>query len=198
MTAFIGPAGAGFVAGKRAALLGFAGADTGDVRLDGLHVDDVIGGVGEGFAVLLASEAEAKLRASAICLGIAEHACLEAIGYATAREHRGVPIGERFQTIQWLLAECEARTEAIRALIDRAGRITDEGGCTAALAAKVKLMSSRLCREVTSDAVQVHGAYGYSREFDIEMLYRQAKMYEVVQGVSELNRVIVARDVLAT
>jgi alkylation response protein AidB-like acyl-CoA dehydrogenase len=161
-----------------------------------MPVSDVVGEPGQGFAVLLRSEAEAKLRASAICLGIAEHALSDAVDYARTRLHRGAPIGEKFPTIQWLLAECAARTEAIRALVDRGAGRFDAGGDGAALAARVKLMASRLCREVVSDAVQVHGAYGYSRAFDVEMLYRQAKMYELVQGVSEINRVIIARELL--
>lgn len=179
-------------------MLGFAGADTGPVSIESMPVRHVLGEIGEGFAVLLAGEAEAKLRASAICLGMAEHATEAAIDYARTRTHRGVPIGQKFQTIQWLVAECAARTEAIRALVERAGRLVDEGGDVSALAARVKLMSSRLAREVASDAVQVHGAYGYSREYDAEMLYRQSKMYELVQGVSELNRIIIARDALGS
>jgi alkylation response protein AidB-like acyl-CoA dehydrogenase len=196
LTAFIGDTGPGFIPEKREPLLAFAGADTGAVRIENMPVRHVLGPVGDGFAVLLASEADAKLRASAICQGIAEHACDEAIAYANGRLHRGTPLGEKFQTIQWLVAECAARTEAIRALVERAGRASDAGEPVGALAARVKLMASRLAREVTSDAMQVHGAYGYSKEFDIEMLYRQAKMYELVQGVSELNRVIIARDAL--
>jgi alkylation response protein AidB-like acyl-CoA dehydrogenase len=176
--------------------MGFAGADTGAVSLRDMRVSEVVGEPGQGFAVLLRSEAEAKLRASAICLGIAEHALADAVGYARTRTHRGAPIGEKFATIQWLLAECAARTEAIGAVVERGARRFDAGDDPTALAARVKLMASRLCREVVSDAMQVHGAYGYSRAFDVEMLYRQAKMYELVQGVSEINRVIIARDLL--
>lgn len=197
LTAFIGETGEGFEPGPREPMLGFAGADTGVVHIEDMPVRRMLGAPGEGFKVLLSGEAEAKLRASAICLGIAEHATQAAVSYARTRTHRGEPIGEKFQTIQWLIAECAARTEAIRAMVERAGRLMDQGGDVAALAARVKLMSSRLAREVASDAVQVHGAYGYSREYDAEMLYRQAKMYEVVQGVSELNRIIIARDALA-
>jgi alkylation response protein AidB-like acyl-CoA dehydrogenase len=196
LSAFIGQTTQGFEPGPREPMLGFAGADTGPVSIESMPVRHVLGEIGEGFAVLLAGEAEAKLRASAICLGMAEHATEAAIDYARTRTHRGVPIGQKFQTIQWLVAECAARTEAIRALVERAGRLVDEGGDVSALAARVKLMSSRLAREVASDAVQVHGAYGYSREYDAEMLYRQSKMYELVQGVSELNRIIIARDAL--
>lgn len=196
LTAFIGSTERGFVPGPREPMLGFAGADTGSVTIEDMPVRHVLGEPGEGFALLLAGEAEAKLRASAICQGIAEHATAAAISYARTRLHRGVPIGEKFQTIQWLVAECACRTEAIRGMVERAGRLADEGGDVAALAARVKLMSSRLAREAASDAVQVHGAYGYSREYDAEMLYRQAKMYELVQGVSELNRIIVARDAI--
>jgi alkylation response protein AidB-like acyl-CoA dehydrogenase len=176
--------------------MGFAGADTGQVSLDRLPVSDVVGEFGQGFQVLVSGEAEAKLRASAICLGISRHALLEATDYARTRTHRDQTIGEKFQTTQWLLAECAARVEAIEALVERGGRLADSGQGTGASAAKVKLMVSRLTRETVSDAMQVHGAYGYSRHFEIEMLYRQAKMYELVQGVSEINRVIIARSLL--
>jgi alkylation response protein AidB-like acyl-CoA dehydrogenase len=193
LTAFLGRTDTGFTPGPRE---GFAGADTGEVRLERMPVTDVVGELGQGFSVLLAGEAEAKLRASAICLGIARHALEDAVSYARTRTHRGQPIGEKFQTIQWLLAECGARVETVEALVDRGGRLSDEGLASGATAAKIKLMASRLTRETVSDAMQVHGAYGYSRQFDIEMLYRQAKMYELVQGVSEINRIIIARDLL--
>jgi alkylation response protein AidB-like acyl-CoA dehydrogenase len=197
LTAFVGPTAQGFMAGPREPLMGFAGADTGQVSFDRMPVSDVVGQFGQGFSVLVAGEAEAKLRASAICQGIARNALGQAVAYARARTHRGQPIGEKFQTIQWLLAECGARVEAIDALVERGGRLVDSGAATGSSAAKIKLMVSRLTREVVSDAMQVHGAYGFSRHFDIEMLYRQAKMYELVQGVSEINRIIIARDLLA-
>lgn len=196
LTAFLGETTDGFTPGRREPLLGLAGLDTGTVDIDGMHVHEILGDPGDGFRILLSGEAEAKLRASAACSGLAWHATQLAVDYARSREHRGTPIGEKFQTIQWLVAECAARAETIQALIERGSRLVDAGGDITAPAAKIKLMASRLAREVTSDAMQVHGAYGYTRDNDIEMLYRQAKMFEVVQGVSELNRVIIARDAL--
>jgi alkylation response protein AidB-like acyl-CoA dehydrogenase len=198
LTAFIGETDAGFVPAGRERLIAFGGADTGAVSLQSMRVWDTIGEPGDGFKVLLAAEAEAKLRASAICQGMAEHALREAVQYARKRLHRDRPIGEKFQSIQWLLAECSSRVEAIQALVERGGREIDAGKDVATSAARIKLMSSRLCRETVSDAVQVHGAYGISKAFDVEMLYRQAKVYELVQGVSELNRVIIARDLLGS
>lgn len=196
LTAFIGPTSEGFQALPRERLMAFNGADTGGVRLDGFVATHVVGEMGGGFDVLRAGESEAKLRASAISLGMAERALEVAARYAMERTHRGQPIGEKFQSTQWLLAECAAKVFTMRAVIDHAGRAFDRGDGTASSAASTKLMTSRLAREVATDCVQVLGAYGASKDHPAEMLYRQTKVYELVQGVSEINRTIIARDLL--
>lgn len=196
LTAFIGPTGEGFHALPRERLMAFNGADTGGVLLDGFRATHVLGEVGGGFDVLRAGESEAKLRASAISLGMAERALEVATRYALERTHRGQPIGEKFQSTQWLLAECAAKVFTIRAVVEHAGRAFDRGHGTASSAASTKLMTSRLAREVATDCVQVLGAYGASTDHPAEMLYRQTKVYELVQGVSEINRTIIARGLL--
>jgi alkylation response protein AidB-like acyl-CoA dehydrogenase len=196
LTAFIGATDRGFDAGPRERLLAFNGADTGPVALDGFVATHLVGPPGGGYDVLRRGEAEAKLRACAISLGVCENALAVATQYAGDRSHRGTPIGERFGSTQWLLAECAARTLAVRALVEQVGRDFDRSTITPGQAASAKLMCSRLAREVATDAVQVLGAYGASRDHPAEMLYRQAKVYELVQGVSEINRTIIANELM--
>lgn len=196
LSAFVGRTGAGFAPGRRERLLAFNGADTGGVELDGFLATHLVGAVGGGFDVLRRGEAEAKLRACAISLGICENALAVATEYARDRTHRGTPIGEKFASTQWLLAECLAKTVTVRALVEHAAHAFDWGTATPALAASAKLMTSRLAREVATDAVQVMGAYGASKDHPAEMLYRQAKVYELVQGVSEINRTIIANELM--
>ncbi|MET0886830.1 MAG: acyl-CoA dehydrogenase family protein [Mycetocola sp.] len=196
LTAFIGRTDEGFHAGARERLLAFNGADTGSVTLDGFMATHMLGSPAGGFDVLRRGEAEAKLRASAISLGICQNALAVATAYAQLRTHRGASIGEKFASTQWLLAECAAKTVTVHSLLEHAAAQFDHGVASAGLAASVKLMSSRLAREVATDAVQVLGAYGASRDYPVEMLYRQAKVYELVQGVSEINRTIIANELL--
>jgi len=196
LTAFVGRIDEGFRVGSRERLLAFNGADTGEVVLDGFRATHIIGTEGNGFDVLLTGEAEAKLRASAILQGIAEQAVELATEYARQRTHREVPIGEKFASIQWLLAEGSSRAVTIRALVEHGAAEFDSGRGGASLPATVKLVASRTAREVTNDCLQVFGAYGVSRDHEIERLYRQAKVYEVVQGVSEINRTIIAKHLL--
>jgi alkylation response protein AidB-like acyl-CoA dehydrogenase len=196
LTAFIGPTDVGFEPGPRERLLAFNGADTGPVALDGFVATHMLGPPGGGFDVLRRGEAEAKLRACAISLGICEDALAVAVDYARQRTHRDMPIGEKFQSTQWLLAECAAKTLTVRSLLDHAAREFDRGTASPGLAASAKLMCSRMAREVATDAVQVLGAYGASKDYRAEMLYRQAKVYELVQGVSEINRTIIANQLM--
>jgi alkylation response protein AidB-like acyl-CoA dehydrogenase len=171
---------------------------TAPVRLDEVRVpaDAVLGDPDDGFAVLIATEAEAKVRGCATCVGISERAVEEATRYALTREHRGVPIGRKFPTIQSLLGTMHARTLAARSLTMSVAAEIDAGLDVVGDAAAAKIIATQTAREVTSDAIQVCGAYGLSREFPIERLYREAKVFEVVQGVVELQRIIAARELM--
>lgn len=187
----------GFVPGARYDLVGLRGADTGDLNLDDAFAaeDAVLGTPGEGFDILLAVEAEAKVRSSAMCVGMAQAALDEALIYARHRLHRGVPIGEKFPTTQALIADIAVAAESARRLTYHAA--SELGTSTfARTAAMAKLHAATSARHAASLSMQVHGAYGYTNDYPIARIYRDAKAYEMIQGAAELQRVIVARSLL--
>jgi alkylation response protein AidB-like acyl-CoA dehydrogenase len=191
-------AGPGWSAGKPIEVLGFGGGEPGPVHLDGVRVPDshVVGGVEDGFEVMLAGEAQGKVRASAICVGIAQRALDEAVAYALQRTHRDESIGHKFASIQTHLAEMQAGILAARALVRSVAVLVDRGLPVSREAASARLVSGRVARETTSSALQVCGAYGWTREMVVERLFRESKFFEVTQGSAEVQRAIVAREVL--
>lgn len=173
--------------------------DTCPVYLEELRVPPtaVVGEADRGFDVLLATEAEAKVAGAASAVGMAERALEEASRYALERTHRGVPIGRKFPTIQSLLGDMASVVLAARAFTRAVAEKIDRGEPVAREAAAVKLVATRTAREVTSNALQVCGAYGLTADMPLLSLYRDAKITEVYGGVAEIQRIIVARETLA-
>lgn len=193
------PSSPGWSTGAPFELMAFGGVDASPVYLDGVRVagDALLGDATRGFDVMLAGEAQGKIRVAAICVGIAQRAVDEAAAYALGRTHRGEPIGHKFATIQALLGEMRASLLAARALVRSAAAMVDAGLPVGEVAAAARLVAGRAAREVTGAALQVCGAYGLTRELPLERLYREGKFFEVAQGVAEIQRVVVARHVLA-
>jgi len=189
----------GWGVGAPVEVMAFGGTGARPVYLDSVQVpaSGLVGEPGRGFEVMLTGEALGKLRVSAINVGVAQRALHEATAYALQRTHRGIPIGEKFAGIQSLLADMRAAVLAARALLYETAELHDvDGAGTGPRAAALRLVSGRAAREVTSNALQICGAYGMSRDMPLERLYREAKFYEVAQGSLELQRVIVGKDVL--
>ena len=180
-------------------VLAYGAAEARPVRLDSVRVpaQGLVGAVGDGFRVMLAGEALGKLRIAALNVGVAQRALDEATRYAVQRTHRGTAIGDKFPTIQALLAEMSASVLAARAALYDTARRLDAGGEVTGPVAALRLVTGRAATETTSAALQVCGAYGLSREMPVERLYRQAKFYEVAQGSLELQRVIAGKAVLS-
>jgi alkylation response protein AidB-like acyl-CoA dehydrogenase len=117
--------------------------------------------------------------------------------YALDRTHRGVSLGRKFPTIQALLGEMAASVDACRAHVAQVAALVDTGtGDVQRAAAAARIVAARTAREVTSDLMQICGAYGFTRELGAERLYREGKFFDVLQGVTEIQRIIVARSVL--
>jgi alkylation response protein AidB-like acyl-CoA dehydrogenase len=188
----------GWTTGPAPEVMAFGGTGARPVYLESVRAGagDLIGGVGGGFDVMLAGEAVGKLRVSAINVGVAQRALHEATAYALQRTHRGTAIGAKFAGIQSLLADMRAAVLAARALLYETARLHDDGADISARAAALRLVTGPAARKVTSDAMQICGAYGMTRDLPVERLYREAKFYDVAQGSLELQRVIVAKDVL--
>jgi alkylation response protein AidB-like acyl-CoA dehydrogenase len=194
----IDPATPGWSTDPPFELMAFGGVEAAPVQLDDVLVagDALLGEPGQGFDVMLTGEAQGKIRVAAICVGIAQRALDEAASYAEGRTHRGESIGRKFPTIQGLLGEMQASVLAARALVRSAASMVDAGAPVADVAASARIVAGRTAREVTSNALQVCGAYGLTRELVVERLYREGKFFEVAQGVTEIQRAIVGRHVM--
>jgi acyl-CoA dehydrogenase len=194
--AFIVPTDSdGYGVGKKEEKMGQRASETGSVTLDGLFVpdDQVLGDPGMGFVYAMQSLDSGRIGIAALALGIAQAALDHSVRYAREREQFGRPIFN-FQGIQFKLANMATRIEASRALIHRAGAAKDAGESVTQLASMAKLFASETAMYVTTEAVQVFGGYGYMKEYPVEKLFRDAKVTEIYEGTSEIQRVVVARD----
>ena len=137
-----------------------------------------------------------RVGVGAQCVGIAVGAMEEAIAYSKQREQFGRPIS-KFQAIQWMLADMSTRIDAARALTMRAAWLKDQGRPYTYEASMAKLYASETASFAAHRAVQIHGGYGYMREYPVERFYRDARVTEIYEGTSEMQRLIIARRLTA-
>jgi len=189
----------GYRAGKRESFIHARGFDNGDLYLEDYMAPDthLIGRVGQGFDILLRTETLGKIAFCALFAGIAERALDLAVTYASTRCHRGKPIGARFQMTQVKLARMLTKTEAMKAYLFHVYALVDQGKDVFMEAAALKLFVAGEIKEITSDAMEIHGAYGLSMEYDIAGLYQKAISAQVVMGSLDIQRVIVAKGALS-
>ena len=152
---------------------------------------------GEGFAIAMSTLDGGRIGIAAQALGIAQAAYDVAREYALQRHAFGQPIA-RHQAIQWKLVDMAVEIEAARLLTYRAAWLKENGLPHAAAGAKAKLFASETARRQTAEAIQVLGGYGYTKEFPVERYYRDAKVTEIYEGTSEIQRLVIARDILGT
>jgi alkylation response protein AidB-like acyl-CoA dehydrogenase len=190
----------GWSVGPPSEVLSMGGTEARPVHLDAVRVSDaqLVGQPEAGFDIMLSGEAFGKIRAAAICVGIARRALTEASQYAHTREHRGSPIGQRFPTIQALLGSAAAQVLAADALVLACADQLDQGLAVTGEAAAARLAAGRAAREAATAALHVCGAYGLTRDMVVERLYREAVFFEVAQGVAEIQQIIVGRELLST
>jgi alkylation response protein AidB-like acyl-CoA dehydrogenase len=157
---------------------------------------NLLGKLGDGMKIGLATLDNGRIGVAAQALGIAQGAFEAAVKYAKERQQFKKPIAS-LQTIQNYIADMATEQAAARLLLYRACSLKDEGspfGCEAAMA---KLYCSQVASKTTSLAVQIHGGYGYSKEYDVERYFRDAKVTEIYEGTSEIQRMVIARSVLS-
>ena len=154
-----------------------------------------IGNEGEGYKVALATLDGGRIGIGAQAVGIAQGAFEEALKYSQQRLAFGQPIAQ-FQAIQFMLADMATEIDAARLLVRKAAWKQDSGGRFSMEAAIAKLFASEMCTRVTHKAIQVHGGYGYSREYPVERMYRDARITEIYEGTSEIQRLVIAAWVL--
>ena len=177
--------------------LGIRGSSTCEVRLQDvpLPVGNRIGGAGEGFGMTMQVLDSSRVTIAAQAVGIAQAALEAAVSYARGRSTFGRPISDR-QAIRWMIADSATQVEAARQLTYRAACLQDTGRPFAAQASMAKLFASRAAVECADRALQIHGGVGYFAPTTVERLYRDAKITEIYEGTSEIQRLLIARRLL--
>ncbi len=174
--------------------MGLRSSRTAMVTLEGARVpkDAMLGEEGQGFRIALATLDHSRLGIAAQAVGIARAALEEALRYAREREQFGRPIVEH-QAIAFRLAEMDTEIAAARALLWQAAWASERPGRHSRESARAKLFASEMCNRVVGWAVQIHGGYGYSREYTVERLYRDARVTTIYEGTSEVQKMVIAR-----
>jgi butyryl-CoA dehydrogenase len=154
-----------------------------------------LGEEGQGLKIALSALDGGRIGIAAQAVGLAQGALEESVKYARARKAFGKSIGE-FQAIQWMLADMHTEIEAARGLVYQAASIKDAGGKMGSAASRAKLYASEMVNRVAYKAVQIHGSQGYSRESEVERIYRDARVIAIYEGTSEIQRTIIGRELL--
>ncbi|HTJ69657.1 MAG TPA: acyl-CoA dehydrogenase family protein [Actinospica sp.] len=178
--------------------MGYKGVDTTELILDNVRVagDRVLGGApGRGFAQMMDGVEVGRVNVAARACGIALRAFELGIAYAQQRSTFGKPIAQH-QAIQFKLAEMAVKVEAAHAMMVRAARVKDSGQRNDLEAGMAKYLAAEYCKEVVEDSFRIHGGYGYSKEYEIERLYREAPMLLIGEGTAEIQKMIVGRRIL--
>ncbi|MFF3493950.1 acyl-CoA dehydrogenase family protein [Streptomyces sp. NPDC002795] len=195
ITAFLVP---GDAAGLSAAVpekkMGMKGSPTAQIHFDGVRVSDArrLGDEGQGFQIALSALDSGRLGIAACAVGVAQAALDAAVEYAKGRTQFGRPVAD-FQGLRFMLADMATQIEAGRALYLSAARLRDAGRPFSKQAAMAKLLCTDAAMKVTTDAVQVLGGYGYTADFPVERLMREAKVLQIVEGTNQIQRMVIAR-----
>ena len=198
VTAFIVEKGAeGFSFGKPEDKLGIRASSTTQLHFDNCKVpkDQILGNVGDGFKVAMTTLDGGRIGMASQALGILRAAFEDSITYSNEREAFGTKINN-FQAIQFKLANMGVDIDAARGLIYKAATAHDEGKPYSRLAAQAKLFASEAAMKHTVEAVQIHGGYGYTTEYNVERYMRDAKITEIYEGTSEIQRIVIARALM--
>lgn len=187
----------GFTIGKIEEKMGIHGSETVELIFDNCRIpkENLLGKEGKGFNIAMSCLDGARIGIAAQALGIAEGAFEESVKYSKERVQFGKPISE-LQGIQWYLAEMATKIEAARWLIYYVADLKNTGKSFTKEAAMAKLNASTIAREVTNLALQIHGGYGYMKDYPLERMYRDAKITEIYEGTSEVHKVVISRAVL--
>jgi alkylation response protein AidB-like acyl-CoA dehydrogenase len=183
--------------GKHAKKMGVISATTDDVLLDNVFVpeEDRLGEEGRGLSVALGTLDSGRIGIAAQAIGIAEAAFRYAADYASRRTTFGKPIAEH-QAVAFKLADMQTKVRAARLLTHEAAWMKDRGVRVTEAGARAKLYASQVANEVTYDAVQVLGGYGYMKDHPVERYYRDARVTEIYEGTSEIQRLVISRGIL--
>jgi len=198
ISAFILPADTkGFRVARLEDKLGLHASATGELVFDGCRIpaENQLGETGKGFRTFLEILDGGRISIAAMALGLAQAAYDAAVPYAQTREQFGKPIGA-FEGVSFMIADMATEIDAARALVWRAAWLKDQGRDYSQAAAEAKLFASEVSSRVTNAAIQVHGGYGYVTEYPVERFMRDAKLTEIGEGTSQVQRLVIARKIL--
>jgi butyryl-CoA dehydrogenase len=198
ISAFLVPADAqGLVRGKADDKVGIRASGSCTIFLEGCALPERcrLGGEGDGFKIAMSTLDGGRIGIAAQALGIARAAHEEAVAYAKERKAFGQPIAQ-FQAIQFMLADMATELDAARLLVWRAAAMKDQGARHSAESAMAKLYASEMAERVTSKALQIHGGYGYVKEYDVERHWRDSRITQIYEGTSEIQRLVISSAVL--
>ena len=189
----------GFGVSKTEDKLGIRASDTAELVFDDCRVPvaNRLGEEGQGFRIAMGTLDGGRVGIAAQAVGIATGAYEKALEYARERRSFGVPIGQH-QMVQWMLADMTTAIEGARLLTLRAATLKDAGKPYTAAAAMAKLFAAETAMKVTTDAVQVHGGYGFIKEYEVERYFRDAKITQIYEGTSQIQKLVIAREVLGS
>jgi alkylation response protein AidB-like acyl-CoA dehydrogenase len=187
----------GFSAGKKENKLGLRASDTSTIIFDDCRLprENLLGNLGEGFVDALKVLDGGRISIAALAIGMAQGAYEAALNYSKERRQFGQPIAE-FQAIQFKLADMATEIEAARLLTYRAAWMKDQGMKTTAQSSMAKLYAGEVAVRVANECVQIHGGYGFIKEYPAEKYYRDVKLCTIGEGTSEIQRLVIAREIL--
>ena len=197
ITAFIVETGwEGFSVAREEDKMGIRGTSTAELVFEELRVphENVLGKVGEGFLVFMQSLDMGRLTLGAACLGGAQAALEASIHWAKTRKQFGLELAHK-QSVQWKIADMATEIEALRSLVYRVAWLVDAGQPFGQLAAMCKLYGSEVASRAIDMALQIHGGLGFTRDFPIERAFRDARISEIFEGTSEIQRIVIASNI---
>jgi alkylation response protein AidB-like acyl-CoA dehydrogenase len=177
--------------------MGLHGSPTHAVAYEDVKVpaENLVGEEGKGLQYTLATLDGGRIGIGALAVGLAQAALDEAVSYSKERETFGKPISS-YQAIQWMMADAETRINAARLMVYKAADNKEKGRPYTKEAAMAKLFATEMAEQVCRDAIQIHGGYGYSSEYPVERIYRDARLMSIGEGTSEVQRMVIARKLL--
>jgi butyryl-CoA dehydrogenase len=185
-----------FTKGKQEDLMGLRGLAVSEMSFQELSVPEanLVGKENEGFIHIMQSLDGGRIEVAALSVGLAQGALDEAVKYAKQRVQFGKPIST-FQAVQFMIADMQTKIDAARRLTYHAAQLKDAGKPYSREASEAKLFASEIAMQCASDSLQIHGGYGYSKEYSIERLFRDAKINQIFEGTNQIQRLVIARNI---
>jgi len=177
--------------------LGQRAADTTEVVSEDVRIpkDALLGAEGNGFKIAMQTFDRSRPEIGATCIGVSQRALDEFLRYGKEREQFGQPIAQ-FQAVQFVLADIAVEIEAMRLLTYKAAWLIDQGTTAPIVSSSAKAFGTDHAMKITTDAIQIFGGYGYMKEYPVEKLTRDAKLLQISEGTSQIQRVVIARNLL--